>query len=228
MGALADSRAVLRDYGNMSSATVMFVLARLLARAGPARTGLRAGLRPRADGRGDALSHRRRRMSWDVAVAGGGLAGAAAASRLALAGRRVVLFERERGPHDKVCGEFLSGEAAAELTALGLSARPAWVPCRSSACVSSRAGSTAARDRCRSPPGASRAAGWTSWLLARRRAVASTVRRGQRCAALEADGDGVRLRCGDGVSRGRGGAPRHRQARAARLAAARCIEARSG
>ncbi len=37
--ALADSRAVLRGYGNMSSATVMFVLARLLAGRGPARPG---------------------------------------------------------------------------------------------------------------------------------------------------------------------------------------------
>ncbi len=37
--ALVDSRAVLRDYGNMSSATVMFVLARLLARGGPVRPG---------------------------------------------------------------------------------------------------------------------------------------------------------------------------------------------
>jgi alpha-pyrone synthase len=38
-GALDHSRAVLRNYGNMSSATVMFVLARLLALAGPPRTG---------------------------------------------------------------------------------------------------------------------------------------------------------------------------------------------
>lgn len=37
--ALADSRAVLRGYGNMSSATVMFVLARMLAQGGPARSG---------------------------------------------------------------------------------------------------------------------------------------------------------------------------------------------
>ena len=59
-------------------------------------------------------------MSWDVAVAGGGLAGAAAAMRLAEAGRRVILFEREAGAHDKVCGEFLSAEAAQELVALGL------------------------------------------------------------------------------------------------------------
>jgi alpha-pyrone synthase len=37
--ALAASRAVLRDYGNMSSATVMFVLARILAERGPERQG---------------------------------------------------------------------------------------------------------------------------------------------------------------------------------------------
>ena len=59
-GALADSRAVLRDYGNMSSATVMFVLERMLARGGPPRQRLRAGLRAGPDRRGDALSHRRR------------------------------------------------------------------------------------------------------------------------------------------------------------------------
>ncbi len=59
-------------------------------------------------------------MSWDAVVVGGGLAGSAAAGRLAMAGRRVVLIERERGPHDKVCGEFLSGEAEEELAALDL------------------------------------------------------------------------------------------------------------
>ena len=38
-GALADSRAVLRDYGNMSSASVMFVLRRLMQRARPGQLG---------------------------------------------------------------------------------------------------------------------------------------------------------------------------------------------
>lgn len=57
-------------------------------------------------------------MSWDVAVIGGGLAGAAAACGLARAGRRVVLFEREREAHHKVCGEFVSGEAAQQLDRL--------------------------------------------------------------------------------------------------------------
>ena len=32
----------------------------------------------------------------------------------------VFLVAREQGPHDKVCGEFLSGEAARYLGALGL------------------------------------------------------------------------------------------------------------
>lgn len=56
----------------------------------------------------------------DVAVIGGGLAGAAVALRLARGGRDVVVLERERGPHDKVCGEFLSFEAQEELAALGV------------------------------------------------------------------------------------------------------------
>ena len=43
-----------------------------------------------------------------VLVIGGGLAGAAAAVHLAGAGRDVCLLERTTGPHDKVCGEFLS------------------------------------------------------------------------------------------------------------------------
>ena len=41
-------------------------------------------------------------------VIGGGLSGAMAGLRLAQAGREVVLLERERKSHHKVCGEFLS------------------------------------------------------------------------------------------------------------------------
>ncbi|MGA2889413.1 MAG: FAD-dependent oxidoreductase [Terracidiphilus sp.] len=47
----------------------------------------------------------------DHLVIGGGLAGSMVAIRLAAAGRRVTLFERERAAHHKVCGEFLSPEA---------------------------------------------------------------------------------------------------------------------
>ena len=59
-------------------------------------------------------------MIYDAVVAGGGLAGSAVAIDLARAGRSVVLLEREAGPHDKVCGEFLSFEAGHYLARLGI------------------------------------------------------------------------------------------------------------
>ena len=59
-------------------------------------------------------------MTAGALVVGGGIAGSAVAIDLARAGRRVVLIERETGPHDKVCGEFLSFEACHYLTRLGL------------------------------------------------------------------------------------------------------------
>jgi flavin-dependent dehydrogenase len=56
----------------------------------------------------------------EILIVGGGLAGGAAAAQLAQAGARVRLLEREAGAHDKVCGEFLSGEAQLLLARLGL------------------------------------------------------------------------------------------------------------
>ncbi len=57
-------------------------------------------------------------------IAGGGLAGAAAASILAKAGIDVRLIEREAGPSHKICGEFLSIEAQTYLAKLGLDLAP--------------------------------------------------------------------------------------------------------
>lgn len=53
-------------------------------------------------------------------VVGGGLAGPAAAIWLARAGRPVALWDRERAPAHKICGEFLSWEAQAWLADLGI------------------------------------------------------------------------------------------------------------
>ncbi len=52
-------------------------------------------------------------------IIGGGLAGGAAAARLAQLGAAPLLLEREAGAHDKICGEFLSVEAGRHLAALG-------------------------------------------------------------------------------------------------------------
>lgn len=56
----------------------------------------------------------------DAVIVGGGLAGAATACWLAQAGRRVVLLERETAPVDKICGEFISGEAQMYLRRIGI------------------------------------------------------------------------------------------------------------
>ena len=53
-------------------------------------------------------------------VIGGGPAGGVLAAHLARSGRRVILAERSSSPHDKVCGEFLSEEAARLLSELDI------------------------------------------------------------------------------------------------------------
>src|SRR2546430_7929104 len=67
-------------------------------------------------------------LSADVAVVGGGPAGAAAAITLARAGRDVVLVDKARFPRDKCCGDGLTAGALRRLEALGLSPDtiPSW------------------------------------------------------------------------------------------------------
>lgn len=54
---------------------------------------------------------RPREEVFDLAIVGGGPAGTAAALEACRRGLRVVIWERDRFPRDKVCGEFLSAES---------------------------------------------------------------------------------------------------------------------
>lgn len=135
---------------------------------------------------------------WDVAVAGGGLAGAAAACHLARAGRRVVLFEREPRPRHKVCGEFISVEARRHLDALGFAAAAdslGAVPIERVRLIRDRLEAAA--------PLPFRA--WSlsrrrldGWLLAQARSAGVAVRLGETVQGLRADGQGVRLATAQG------------------------------
>ena len=60
--------------------------------------------------------------SIDHVIIGGGPAGSTLALKLAAAGREVVLLEKQRDPHHKVCGEFLSAEALGYLQRIGIDA----------------------------------------------------------------------------------------------------------
>lgn len=57
---------------------------------------------------------------YDIAVIGGGLAGLALSIQAVRAGYRVVLYEREKYPFHKVCGEYISHESWNFLQELGV------------------------------------------------------------------------------------------------------------
>lgn len=63
------------------------------------------------------------REDVDNLIIRGGPAGSMLAIRLADAGRRVTLLEKETAAHHKVCGEFLSREAVGYLEQAGVSLR---------------------------------------------------------------------------------------------------------
>ena len=65
-------------------------------------------------------NHNQNPWQDEVFVIGGGVAGCAASIALSRKGRSVTLIEREPTPRHKVCGEFLSGEALEDLSALGI------------------------------------------------------------------------------------------------------------
>ena len=59
-------------------------------------------------------------IEYDVAIVGGGLAGLALSIQLAKQGYKIVVFEKERYPFHKVCGEYISLECRDFLHVLGI------------------------------------------------------------------------------------------------------------
>ena len=67
-------------------------------------------------------------LTYDVAIAGGGLAGLALAIQSADKGYKTILFEKEHYPFHRVCGEYISMESWNFLERLGLNIRELNVP----------------------------------------------------------------------------------------------------
>src|SRR5687768_3157492 len=59
-------------------------------------------------------------QKYDVAIIGGGLAGLTLSIQCAKAGYRSIVFEKEKYPFHKVCGEYISFEAWDFLERLGV------------------------------------------------------------------------------------------------------------
>lgn len=57
---------------------------------------------------------------YDAILIGGGLAGACAGFHLASYGYSVLLLEKSKKPHHKICGEFLSAETIPYLKEMGI------------------------------------------------------------------------------------------------------------
>lgn len=56
----------------------------------------------------------------DIIIVGGGLAGLTAAIHLSRQGLKILLIEKNKFPHHKVCGEYLSNEVLPYLTEIGV------------------------------------------------------------------------------------------------------------
>jgi flavin-dependent dehydrogenase len=79
-------------------------------------------------------------QKYDVAIAGGGLAGLACAIMLARQQLNVVFFEKETYPFHKVCGEYISLESYDFLSALGVNLSGKDIPMISRLQLSSASG----------------------------------------------------------------------------------------
>jgi flavin-dependent dehydrogenase len=127
-------------------------------------------------------------------IIGGGPAGAAAAILLARAGSAVTLIERNAAASDKVCGDFLSGEAVAMAATLGLN--PADLAAQPITALRLVHGGRVARTRLPFPAlGLTRRA-FDAALLHRAEISGATILRGHAVRSLSREMGSFELECG--------------------------------
>ena len=83
-----------------------------------------------------------RLQTYDVAIIGGGLAGLSLSIQLAKEGYKIILFEKEKYPFHRVCGEYISMESWAFINNLGLNLYELNLPQITDLVVSSPSGKT--------------------------------------------------------------------------------------
>ncbi|HTN05923.1 NAD(P)/FAD-dependent oxidoreductase [Agriterribacter sp.] len=83
--------------------------------------------------------------TYDAAIVGGGLAGLCLSIQLAKEGHRVILFEKEKYPFHKVCGEYISFECWNFLEEIGVPLSDWNLPHINNLLVSSPSGQTIKR-----------------------------------------------------------------------------------
>jgi menaquinone-9 beta-reductase len=130
----------------------------------------------------------------DPVIVGGGPAGAAAAIMLARAGRAVTLIERDAGPADKVCGDFLGGDAIRAIDALGVDVA-ALSPSPINAVRLVHGNRTASAPLPFAALGLTRRALDEALLNAAQRSGATVVR-GHRVRGISRNGESLQLDCG--------------------------------
>lgn len=137
--------------------------------------------------------------SIDHVVIGGGLAGCMVGLKLAAAGREVVLLEKQREAHDKVCGEFLSAEAIGYLHRAGVEVQAAGAHPIERVCLHSGRRSVHARLPFQALSLSRRVL--DEILMGKAEAAGCGVRRGTFVEKLgrTADGFSVQLRGGEGI-----------------------------
>jgi menaquinone-9 beta-reductase len=131
-------------------------------------------------------------------IIGGGPAGATAAILLARAGRAVTLIERNAGPTNKVCGDFLSAEAIEAIEALGVDV-PALAPSSITAVRLVHGNRTATARLPFAALGLTRRA-LDEALLRQAKLSGATILRGHSVRGINRDDGSLRVDCG---SRGR-------------------------